>query len=162
MSPTVVSTLVVVACMKRVELRAGVDPLTGDVIPDPASAGPSPADTAALEWALRIAEASGGAVVAAVTAGGPECDAMLRAALAAGAMRAVRVPVGDTAGEAPSTVVARALARAVAFVVAPPTPATPAAATGMSGVVVCCGDASVDRGSGSVPSAASTIWGSCG
>jgi electron transfer flavoprotein beta subunit len=157
---------VAVACMKLVELRAGVDPLTGDVVPNPGSAGPSAADMAALEWALRIAEAAGGGVVA-VTAGGPECDSMLRGALAAGAMRAVRVPLDADAGAAPSTVVARALARAVASVVpasapamaaAPPgvsaTPAppdTPAAAAGMSAVVVCCGDASMDRGSGSVP-----------
>jgi electron transfer flavoprotein beta subunit len=160
-----VSPPVVVACMKRVELRAAVDPLTGEVIPDPASAGPSPADTAALEWALRIAEASGaGAVVA--SAGGPECDEMLRGAIAAGAARAVRAPLsGDatdwdapsardapsawdapsardapSAWDAPSAMVARALARAVGYV-----------ASGNSAVVVCCGDASVDRGSGSVP-----------
>jgi len=133
-----VSPLVVVACIKRVELRAGVDLLTGAVIPDAASAGPSPADEAALEWSLRIAEASGGAVVV-VSAGGPECDVMLRGAIAAGATRAVRVPLGPVASDVPSQVVARALTRAVA------------AAADAAGVVVCCGDASVDRGSGSVP-----------
>jgi electron transfer flavoprotein beta subunit len=165
---------VVVACMKRVELRAGVDPLTGDVLPDPASAGPSPADEAALEWALRIAEASGVGVVA-VSVGGPECDPMLRGAIGAGAASALRVPLASDAAGAPSHVVARALARAVAGVAgegAPPSararapaPASaPAPAHGRDDptlnadgagrpalVVVCCGDASVDRGSGSVP-----------
>lgn len=151
---------VVVACMKRVELLAGVDPLSGDVLPDPSSAGPSQADTAALEWALRIAEACGGAVVA-VSVGGPECDAMLRDALGAGAARAVRVPDGPEGSDPASTAVARSLARAVAFVAPPPARphaspsadgvAQPGASVGAPGVVVCCGDASVDRGSGSVP-----------
>jgi electron transfer flavoprotein beta subunit len=152
---------VVVACMKRVELLAGVDPLTGDVLPDPASAGPSPADEAALEWALRLGEAAQAGVVV-VSAGGPECDSMLRGAIAAGATRAVRVPVTPDSPDAPdaldavSPVVARALGRAVAFVASTATAASVAPAhsslsSDVSGVVVCCGDASVDRGSGSVP-----------
>jgi electron transfer flavoprotein beta subunit len=167
-TPPGAGRLVVVACMKRVELRAGVDPLTGDVIPDPASAGASPSDEAALEWALRIAEASG-ANVTAVSVGGPECDGTLREAIAAGARRAVRVPIGagpaDMAGladvaDVASPVVARALARAVAFAGAssaapsspPGDPASPGnGSTDPADVVVCCGDASVDRGSGSVP-----------
>lgn len=142
---------VVVACMKRVELRAGVDPLTGAVVGDPASSGPSPSDEAALEWALRIAERSGAGVVV-VSVGGPECDSMLRGAVGAGATRAVRVPVASDASDAPSPVVARALARAVAFVTATADSGFLLDRTaGRSGVIVCCGDASVDRGSGSVP-----------
>jgi len=150
--------------MKRVELRAGVDPLTGAVVPDPASAGPSPADEAALEWALRIAEAAGTGV-AVVTVGGPECDSMLRGAIGAGAERAVRVPVGrevpdgldppsalepPSALDPPSPVVAAALARAVAFVAANAGAGASSLAV-KSDLIVCCGDASVDRGSGSVP-----------
>jgi electron transfer flavoprotein beta subunit len=127
----------VVVCMKLVELRAGVDALTGVVIPDPASAGPSPADEAALEWGLRIAEASGGKVVA-ISAGGPECEPMLRSALAAGAHEATRVPVG---ADDPSATVASVLAEVIRGTLA----------QGASGMVVCCGDASLDRGSGSVP-----------
>jgi electron transfer flavoprotein beta subunit len=166
--------------MKRVELRAAVDPLTGEVVGDPASAGASPADEAALEWALRIAEERGGIAVA-VSVGGPECDAMLREAVAAGAERAVRVPVeGDAGDGVPSPVVARALVRAIAWVVvgsveelaslmagaavrqagAPAGDAEadsaghPALSNGRDErpvVMVCFGDASMDRGSGSVP-----------
>jgi len=129
----------VVACWKHVELRAGVDPLTGAVIPDPASAGPSPADEAALEWALRLGEAAGAPVVV-LTAGGPGCEARLRDAVAAGADRAVRVPVD---AEAMSSVVAATLAAAVRAIAGVGPDASP--------TVVCCGDASLDRGSGSVP-----------
>ncbi|MGO8877509.1 MAG: mycofactocin-associated electron transfer flavoprotein beta subunit [Acidimicrobiales bacterium] len=146
---------VIVACMKLVELRAGVDALSGAVLADPASAGPSPSDEAALEWALRIAEATGGHVVV-MSAGGPRCDEMLRAAVAAGADRAVRLQLSATA---PSAVVAATLAAGVRSVVAAPAH-LPAGVAGGSdaaeavlpaGVVVCCGDASADRGSGSVP-----------
>ncbi len=131
-----------VACWKLVELRAGVDPLTGAVLADPASAGPSPADEAALEWALRIGDASG-CTVAVVSAGGSSCEAMLRRGLAAGADRAVRVALED---DEPSDVVAAALAAAI---VSPAPDAAASSARG--GVVVCCGDASLDRGSGAVP-----------
>ncbi|HXY44068.1 MAG TPA: mycofactocin-associated electron transfer flavoprotein beta subunit, partial [Acidimicrobiales bacterium] len=138
--------VLVVACMKLVELRAGVDPLTGAVIADPASAGPSPADEAALEWALRIGEAARAEVVA-LCAGGAEADPMLRGAVAAGASRAVRVPV---AGAAPSAVVAAALAAATRSLSAAPGPGSEPP-SGEVRIVVCCGDASIDRGSGSVP-----------
>ena len=56
------------------------------------AAGASDADQAALEWALRAAEAWGAEVLA-VTAGPPAAEAVLRHALAAGAARAVRVDV---------------------------------------------------------------------
>jgi electron transfer flavoprotein beta subunit len=135
----------VVACMKLVERRAGIDPLSGAVLDDPLSAGPSPADEAALEFALRIAEAAGGDVVA-ISAGGASGDEMLRGALAAGAVRAIRVAA---LGDEPSALVAAALASAVrAELAAVATEAVPA---GVLPVVVCCGDASLDRGSGSVP-----------
>jgi len=131
---------IVVACWKLVELRAGIDPFTGAVVPDPTSAGPSPADEAALEWALRLAEGTGARVVA-ISAGSPGCDAMLRKALAAGADGAMRVGVDP---DARSSVIAGALARAIRKAAAHGGP-------GMGDAVVCCGDASVDRGSGSVP-----------
>jgi electron transfer flavoprotein beta subunit len=135
--------VVVVACMKLVELRAGVDPLSGAVIPDPMSAGPSPADEAALEWALRIAAAVGGTVVA-VSAGSAESDAMLRGAIAAGAARAARVGVS---GAESSAVVAQAIAHAVRSVV----DASGSSLEASGSFIVTCGDASLDRGSGSVP-----------
>lgn len=142
--------LVAVACLKLVELRAGVDALTGAVLADPASAGPSPADEAALEWALRLGEAAGCEVVA-LSAGGSACDPMLRRALAAGAQRAVRVALQT---DAPSALVAAALAGAIRSFTD-----VGRASAGQGGsdddarsdLVVCCGDASVDRGSGSVP-----------
>lgn len=117
--------------LKRVDARPEVDPLTGAAHDDERSAGASPADRAALEWALRCAEAWSGARVRAVTAGGPEAEAVLREALAAGAHEAVRV---DLDAAAPSETVAAAVADALAEC-----------------DVVWCGDYSLDRGSGSVP-----------
>jgi electron transfer flavoprotein beta subunit len=92
--------------------------------------GASDADLAALEWALRLAEAWEGEVVAAC-AGPARADAMLREALAAGADRAVRCELPESS---PSGAVAAALAHAF---------------DGFDMIV--CGDHSLDRGSGSVP-----------
>lgn len=121
---------IVAACCKLVARRVDVDPLTGAARPDPHSVGMSAADEAALEWAMRIAAACGG-TVRAVCAGPLEADAMLREALAAGAAEAVRVALAP--GQS-SAVTAAALAGVL---------------KGAS--VVCCGDASLDRGTGSVP-----------
>ncbi len=120
----------IAACLKWVDRRPDVDALTGAIHADTRSAGASDADAAALEWALRAADAWGDEVVA-VTAGPAEAEALLRDAVAAGARRAVRV---DVASEAPSETIAAALAPQV---------------TGCD--LVWCGDASIDRGSGSVP-----------
>ncbi len=120
----------VAVAVKRVHLRVRVDPLSGAVTPEPHAAGMSEADAAALEWALRAGEAWGREVVA-VTAGPAESADVLRTALSAGAHRAVRV---DLPADAASDAVATALATAV-----------PDAA------LWCCGDHSLDRGSGSVP-----------
>jgi electron transfer flavoprotein beta subunit len=88
--------------------------------------GLSDSDAAALETALRLGDA-----VTAVTVGPPDAEPILRAALAAGAARAVRV---DAPGDLRSDAVAKVLGRCC---------------EGASWVV--CGDASADRGSGSVP-----------
>jgi electron transfer flavoprotein beta subunit len=93
-------------------------------------AGVSDADRAALEVALRLAGETGAGVTV-VSAGGPGADAGLREALAVGARRAVRV---DVPGGLTSEAIAAALAAAVA-----------------GSTWVLCGDASADRGSGSVP-----------
>ncbi len=125
----------IAVCMKSVARRVEVDALDATVRADPTSWGPSAADEAALEVALRIAQVGIAEVVAddviAVCAGPDRADAMLRTALACGATRAVRV---DLAADADSTVVAAALAAVVA---------------GCD--LVICGDHSLDRGSGSVP-----------
>ncbi|MBI2708426.1 MAG: putative mycofactocin-associated electron transfer flavoprotein [Actinobacteria bacterium] len=128
----------IAACLKWVDHRPEVDLLTGEVRTDERSSGASDADRAALEWALRAAQAWGDEVVA-VTAGPPAADAMLREAVAAGADRAVRI---DLRGDAPSDEVAAALAVPLA---------------GFS--LVVCGDWSIDRGSGSVPAFVAAILG---
>jgi len=117
-------------CLKWVERRPEVDPLTGEVATDARTSGASAADRSALEWALRLGEAWGCEVVA-VTAGAAEAEPVLREALAAGADRAVRV---DLPAGAASAAVAAGLAEALAGATA-----------------VVCGDWSLDRGSGSVP-----------
>lgn len=121
----------IAACLKWVDHRPEVDPLTGAVHTDVRTSGPSDLDLAALEVALRLGEALGVEVVA-VTAGPPTAEAMLRDALAAGASRAVRV---DLAVGATSEAVAASVAVALPDEVA----------------VVVCGAWSTDRGSGAVP-----------
>lgn len=120
----------VVACLKWVDRRAHVDRLTGEVHTDRRTSGSSPADEAALEWALQIGEAWE-RPVAVVCAGRPEVEPMLREALAAGAAGALRVEFDQ---EAPSNAVAKAVAAAVA-----------------GSALVLCGAWSIDRGSGSFP-----------
>jgi electron transfer flavoprotein beta subunit len=121
----------VAVALKCVDLRPEVDLLSGRVRHDSRSAGFSRADAAALEWALRLGEAWQLPVTAA-TAGPPATAGVLRDAATFGAARLVRVPA--EAG-APSEAVAEALAPLLG-----------------GAAVVCCGDYSADRGSGSVPS----------
>jgi len=123
--------MTVVACLKWVDHKPDVDPLTGAVRTDWRTSGLSDADRAALEWALRLG-AEWGEPVVAVTAGPAAADAVLVDALSAGATRAVRVELPLSA---PSDTVARAIAAAVG-----PRPR-----------LVLCGVWSLDRGSGSVP-----------
>lgn len=120
----------VAVCMKWVDRRPAVDPLSGEVTTDPRSSGPSDADRAALEWGLRLG-AEWGWPVTVATVGSPATEPMLKEALATGARRAVRV---DADPERPSEQVARLLATVV-----------------RGAGLVLCGDWSLDRGSGSVP-----------
>jgi electron transfer flavoprotein beta subunit len=120
----------IAVALKWVDLSPEVDPLAGQVYHDARTSGFSPADAAALEWALRLGEAWQ-LPVAAVTAGPPQAEAVLREAAAFGLRWLVRAAAGR-----------EALSEAVAGALAP-------ALTGA--VVVCCGDHSPDRGSGSVP-----------
>lgn len=119
-------------CLKWVDLRPEIDPLTGSVAHDERWFGASPADHAALETALALARGSDDRVLA-ITAGPTAADAVLRQAAAVGADRLVRVGLDP---EAASATVATAMA-----------PVLRAADT----AVVMCGDWSLDRGSGSVP-----------
>ena len=125
----------IAALLKLVDLRVEIDPLTGEqaVQPSGRALGASPADLAALETALRLA--AGEDEVVAVC-GGPASaahatEALLRELLAAGVSRAVRVEI--SAG-ATSAQVAAAIAPVLA-----------------GARFVLTGDASLDRGSGSVP-----------
>jgi electron transfer flavoprotein beta subunit len=121
----------IAACLKLIDRRPEIVPLTADVHLNARTSGPSAADLAALEWAIRIGEATRAEVIA-VTAGPPAADAMLREALAAGATHALRV---DLPTRAPSESMAARMARAL-----PP-----------SVDIIVCGDGSLDRGSGAVP-----------
>jgi len=120
----------IAAALKWTDLRPDVDPLAGTVHHDGRAAGFSLADAAALEWALRLGE-SWQLPVTAITAGPPEAQAVLRDAAAFGPRRLVFVTADH---DAPSEAVASVLAPLLA-----------------GAAVVCCGDYSADRGSGSVP-----------
>ncbi|MCU1344403.1 MAG: Electron transfer flavoprotein alpha/beta-subunit [Acidimicrobiia bacterium] len=121
----------IAACLKWVDPRPEVDPLTGVVRVDHRRGGCSDADQTALEWALTLGQAWGQDVVA-ITAGPPSTESLLRQALSVGAARAIRAEVAEGAS---SETVAAALAAALP--------------TDVSTIV--CGAWSVDRGSGSVP-----------
>jgi electron transfer flavoprotein beta subunit len=120
----------IAVAMKWVDLRPEIDPITGAVHDDERAFGCSEADRAALEWALRAAERWGMDVIA-VTAGPRASETALRNALATGVARGVRI---DLPADAASEEVAAALSEVVA-----------------EAALVCCGDWSIDRGSGSVP-----------
>lgn len=74
----------VVAFVRCTDLRVDVDPLTGAVSRDARAAALSASDAAAVEHALRFANAWDARVLV-VTAGGPECDSALREIRALGA-----------------------------------------------------------------------------
>ncbi|MDI2027224.1 mycofactocin-associated electron transfer flavoprotein beta subunit [Saccharopolyspora sp. TS4A08] len=109
-----------------------VDLLTGAL--GTAHRGETPAEHAALEHALRLAELTGGSVHA-ITAGPPETERGLRDALAAGADRATRVdldaPLNSLAHNGSA---AGCLARALPEI-----------------DLVLCGDRSGDGGTGATP-----------
>lgn len=81
----------VVACVAPADLRPDVDRLTGEVRDDPRRSDLSPSDAAAVEHALRAADAWGGRVLAAA-AGPAEIDPVL-AALVALDVDVVRVEI---------------------------------------------------------------------
>jgi electron transfer flavoprotein beta subunit len=133
---------VVVAALAWAPRRAEVDPLTGAVHTDPHDHGPSPAELAALEHALRLAALWNGYVVAA-TVGGPEAEPMLREALAAGADAVLRVAPAGAAGH-PADLIGADRRRAASL-------ATALRARYGVPALVLCGDASRPAATGSFP-----------
>lgn len=118
----------VVACIKWVTSRDH----------DDRYGGMSPADEAALEWALRHGAAIG-APVRVITVGPDGAEAILRAALACGAADALHI----VAPNAPSS---QAVAAAIAE-------------HARDARTIWCGDLSADRGTGSVPAYLAAITG---
>ena len=84
----------ILVCLKWVDLRPEVDPLTGEVSSDARFSGAGPVDLAALEWGLRFAERLGGTVSVA-TVGPPEADPMLRSGMALTVGRLRPCPIMD-------------------------------------------------------------------
>lgn len=128
--------------MKWVSLRPEVNPLTGSVTTDDRWAGASPADLAALETALQVADhivafgwQRNQVQVTVATVGPTEASGLLKDSLSCGASNAVRIEPGLRDGEQPTS---RAVAGALTDVF-----------TGFD--LVLCGDWSLDRGSASVP-----------
>jgi len=125
--------MTVVACVKWVDLRPEIDPLTGAVHTSDRTAGWSAADAAAVETALRIGDAWN-RPVAVCCVGPASARRGLEELLAAGVRTAVLIEAPATA---PSDSVAAALVEQIG---------------GLGEVAaVVCGDYSADRGSGSVP-----------
>ena len=133
----------VVACLRITDLRPEVDPLTGVASSDPWGIGLSAADAAALEHALRIADAWSGRVLA-VAVGTPTIDRVLRDAVALGAS-ALRIasdlPGSEHDHSAELAADEQGLARVIAAALDPM--GSPA--------LVLCGDRSADQGTGALP-----------
>ena len=135
---------VIVAALSWSWRETEVDPLTGALRANRRDRGPSGAELAALEHALRLAERWPASVVAASVAPA-EADEMLRDALAVGAAQALRVaPASSAAGPRPAGLVGGEQESAAALA---------AALRQHYGVpdLVLCGDSATDRGTGSFP-----------
>ena len=136
-------TPLIVACLRINDLRPTVDPLDGSVTRDPLGVALSPADGAALEHALRLADAWGGRVLA-VSVGPDSVEAVLRDVAALG-VDVVRVPIDHPDdGDRYITELAEDehfLARMIAAAIQP----------FGSPELVLCGDRSMDRGTGALP-----------
>jgi electron transfer flavoprotein beta subunit len=138
----------VVACLRHSDPRPEVDPLTGAVRRSGHGAGPAPAELAALELALRLAEIWHGQALA-IVAGPPAADETLRDALAAGAA-ALRVDWPEPEYLAGLAADERALAAALATAIRTAVGEEGTSPLGRLGLVLC-GDRSADRGTGALP-----------
>lgn len=135
---------VIVVCLRPADPAARVDPVSGHVDRDPGMLGLPPAEAAALEYGLRVAEAWSGRVLA-VTAGDASADEVLRQVAALG-VEVLRVPwhAADEEYVADLAADERALAAALAAAIRE--------ATGPDGpALVLTGDRSADRGTGALP-----------
>ena len=123
--------------MKWVALRPDIDPVTGALTTDERWSGPSFADQAALEVALRLGTERNANVIV-VTVGDAAADPLLTEAMACGAAHAIRIDSSSLSADSqPSSA---SVAAAIGEVLRPLQPQ-----------LVLCGDWSLDRGSGSVP-----------
>lgn len=133
------SAVQIVACVKWAELRPEIDPLHGSIEDRPRSFGISSSDYAAVETALRVADAwsqtGAECAVTVLTAASKESEESLFGFLAAGVQNVKRI---DLVGQRSSAEVAELLAA----VLIP---------SQLNAQLVICGDVSADRGSGSVP-----------
>ncbi len=124
----------VAVCMKWVDTRPEIDPLSGEAAVDHRWFAASRADQAALESALKVGdtgESEKPFELTVVCAGPPESEPMLRDALAAGATRVVRVDIDPALDSADVAAAVSPLLADVDF--------------------VFCGNWSIDRGTGSFP-----------
>jgi electron transfer flavoprotein beta subunit len=135
-------SLEVFVCVKWLDLRPEIDPVSGAVSTDHRRYGFSEADRAALEVGVRLAECAAGSVTI-VSAAPAGADGALRELAACGAGRVVRLDL-DEGGAS------RDVATGIATVVAAAGSIDPLAGSPRQAIVVC-GDHSLDRGSGSVP-----------
>jgi electron transfer flavoprotein beta subunit len=133
----------IVVCLRVCDLRPAVDPLDGSITRDPLGVGLTPADAAALEHALRIAEVWGGRILA-ISFGPRSIDPVLHEVAALG-VTVVRLPADDEGDEHRYVDELAADERALA--------GRMAAAVLTSGVpdLILCGDRSIDRGTGALP-----------
>lgn len=139
----------VAVCVAPTDLRPEVDDLTGEVRADARRSDLTASDAAAVEYGLRLAEATGARVLV-VAVGPPEVDAVLRPLLALGA-EVVRIGSGPhppTGPPGPAPLPAAELAGDPAAVAA-----ALAAAIRRRGqpLAVLCGDRSGGQGVGAVP-----------
>ena len=132
--------MLIVVAMRCTDAHASVRPLSGEVHADPRMAGPSPADHAALESGLRLAERTGGRCVV-VTQAPVAAEEVLREALSCGANEVLRVDSGaepDERAADSGAGTAKSLAEAIR------------ARFGIPDVLLT-GDHSIDRGTGATP-----------
>jgi electron transfer flavoprotein beta subunit len=146
-------TPLIVACLRISDPRPAVDPITGEVVRDPRAEPLGPNDAAALERALRFAQAWQGQVLA-VAAGGPAADVTLREVAALGA-RVLRVSWPVSSGHADSQQVLGPAPDYLTDLVADERALAVALAAAIRSVgdpsLVLCGDRSADRGTGALP-----------
>lgn len=147
----VTTPTMVLVCLKWVATRLEVDAVDGSVTHQPHEAWFSAADLAAVETALRLADGHTTATrpeVVAICVGPAEADGSLRDLVAVGVDRVIRVDSDsrpDPSDQPTSARVAEAIAEVIMGEVAG------SSTDGPADVLVVCGDASADRGSGSVP-----------